>query len=149
MKPKLWTGKKVVVNLLLFVVIIGGIYLGGRLLTNGHPLGRTVSPSRLANFAKYLTEKGVVMYGAYWCSHCQNQKKVFGDAFQYITYVECTQEPKRCLAAGVKGYPTWTIPKNATPSAEKPEAEVMKIEGEITLDNLIQATEYDPHLLTQ
>ena len=32
------------------------------------------------------------MYGAYWCPHCQAQKKVFGESFQYVPYVECTQQ---------------------------------------------------------
>ena len=64
--------------------------------------------------AKYLTEKGAVMYGAYWCPHCTNQKKSFGDAFEYVKYVECDPKgqnanPALCQARGVKGYPTWEI----------------------------------------
>ncbi|RJQ26054.1 hypothetical protein C4565_07500 [Candidatus Parcubacteria bacterium] len=57
-----------------------------------------------------LKEKGVVMYGTYWCPHCQNQKKEFGSAFENITYVECTEREKECIDAGVQGYPTWTFP---------------------------------------
>ena len=30
-------------------------------------------------FAKCLASKDVVVYGAYWCPHCQNQKKLFGE----------------------------------------------------------------------
>lgn len=58
-------------------------------------------------FARCLEEKGVTMYGADWCPHCQDEKREFGDAFQYVPYVECPKEPKRCLDAGVSGYPTW------------------------------------------
>jgi len=58
------------------------------------------------SFAKCLTEKGVTMYGAFWCSHCQDQKKMFGDSVQYIKYVECTQDP----CEDIKGYPTWKFP---------------------------------------
>ena len=62
--------------------------------------------------AKYLSEKGMVMYGAYWCSHCKTQKDEFGDAFQYIDYVECDAQgpnpnPDECQAQGIEGYPTW------------------------------------------
>ena len=64
---------------------------------------------RLDNFAQCLTDRGLVMYGAEWCPHCQTQKKMFGKSFKYINYVECPQDPKRCLAAGIEGYPTWVI----------------------------------------
>jgi len=61
----------------------------------------------LNQFAQCLSEKGVVMYGADWCPHCQNEKKAFGNSFQYVNYVECPKEPQKCLALGVDGYPTW------------------------------------------
>ena len=53
------------------------------------------------------------MYGAYWCSHCQEQERDFGDAFKFVTYVECADKSKgglptaACKAAGIEGYPTW------------------------------------------
>ncbi len=49
------------------------------------------------------------MYGAYWCSHCKSQKAEFGTSFKYINYIECTEKPDECAAAGVQGYPTWEI----------------------------------------
>ncbi len=63
-------------------------------------------------FAKCLSDGGVKMWGAYWCSHCNNQKEMFGDSFQYITYVECSLperagQTEECEKAGIKGYPTW------------------------------------------
>ena len=61
------------------------------------------------SFAKCLTEKGAVMYGAKWCAHCIEQKDVFGDSFKYINYVECPDNINICLAAGINGYPTWII----------------------------------------
>ena len=57
--------------------------------------------------AKCLTENGAVMYGAYWCSHCNDQKGMFGDAVKFINYVECTEDQQACAEAGVQGYPTW------------------------------------------
>lgn len=61
-------------------------------------------------FARCLAEKKITMYGADWCPHCQNEKKAFGDSFRFVPYVECPQYPNRCLAAGIKGYPTWIFP---------------------------------------
>ena len=62
-------------------------------------------------FAKCLTEKGWVMYGAEWCVHCKAQKERFGESFQYIKYVECPDNIKLCLNKGVNGYPTWIVEK--------------------------------------
>jgi hypothetical protein len=40
-------------------------------------------------FARCLTDRGVKMYGAWWCPHCQEQKEKFGASFEYVPYVEC------------------------------------------------------------
>lgn len=50
----------------------------------------------LDEFAQCLTNKWAIMYGSKTCPHCLKQKKMFGDSFQYIDYVECTQEAERC-----------------------------------------------------
>ena len=35
------------------------------------------------------------MYGAYWCSHCFNQKQILGEeAFKNLNYLECDKEGK-------------------------------------------------------
>lgn len=57
----------------------------------------------LDTFAQCLTEKGAIMYGAKNCPNCLKQKNMFGDSFQYINYVECTQEYERC--ANLRGVP--------------------------------------------
>lgn len=69
------------------------------------------SPSykNLDNFAKCLTEKNIVMYGADWCLYCQSEKKDFGDSFKYILYIECPKNPELCLQKGVENYPTWIL----------------------------------------
>jgi hypothetical protein len=68
----------------------------------------TPNPSAdLDAFAKCLGEKGVTMYGAEWCSHCKDQKKMFGDSWKFVPYVECPDNPNECLAKDIKNYPTW------------------------------------------
>ena len=66
--------------------------------------------SGLTGFAQCLASKNITMYGADWCPHCQNEKKAFGSSFEYVPYVECPDNPKQCLDAGIKGYPTWIFP---------------------------------------
>lgn len=72
-------------------------------------------PGKYADVAQCLTEKGVIMYGAYWCSHCEDQKQAFGDDFRFVTYQECDDsgaggDRQACLEAGVSSYPTWYFP---------------------------------------
>lgn len=60
-------------------------------------------------FAKCLTEKNAVMYGVWWCTHCDDQKKLFGDSFQYVHYVECSSPSGQFICRGlhVRYTPTW------------------------------------------
>lgn len=67
-----------------------------------------------ASLAKYLSERGAAMYGSHTCVHCEKQKELFGGAFGYITYVECSRSgpdprPALCAAKNIKSYPTWEI----------------------------------------
>lgn len=66
--------------------------------------------------AKCLSGKSVKLYGSYTCSHCNNQKKMFGDGVTYLNYVECNAggenaDPKSCGAAKITAYPTWVNAK--------------------------------------
>lgn len=55
------------------------------------------------------------MYGAFWCTHCYNQKQIFGkEAFSLIPYIECDKngaksQYKLCREKRIPGYPTWEI----------------------------------------
>ena len=67
-------------------------------------------------FARCLSDRGVKMYGAWWCPHCQEQKGKFAASFEYAPYVECGvkgdlhgQNPA-CKEEGIKHYPTWQFP---------------------------------------
>jgi glutaredoxin len=74
----------------------------------------TSGPSEIA-LAKHLTDTGAKMYGAYWCPHCIDQKKLFGkEAAAQMPYVECdpagpNSQSGICQSKGIKGYPTWEI----------------------------------------
>ena len=82
--------------------------------------------ANLDEFAKCLGEKEVVMYGAEWCSHCTAQKKMFGESFEYISYVECSEELKVCSEKEIQGVPTWEFQNGE------------KLIGEQTIEKLSQ-----------
>ena len=65
--------------------------------------------SKNAQLAQCLTDNGAVMYGTKTCSHCNNQKDMFGDAFKYVNYVECTEQIQLCRDKGISSVPVWEI----------------------------------------
>lgn len=87
--------------------------------------------------AKHLADTGAKMYGAFWCSHCIEQKETFGAGAQ-IPYVECfpdgwergTPVTEACSAAKVEGFPTWVINGK-------------KLEGEQTLEELAKLSGFE------
>lgn len=57
---------------------------------NRPPPISTSSSSNSIQLAKKLNKLGAKLYGAYWCSHCNNQKQLFGkEAFGVVEYIEC------------------------------------------------------------
>jgi hypothetical protein len=60
------------------------------------PIVETVSTAADVKLAKHLTAKGAKFYGAFWCSHCFDQKVQFGaEAAALLPYVECFPEGYR------------------------------------------------------
>lgn len=90
--------KQKIIFCFLFILIISVVLTG---CSRG--------PGKYDTFAQCLTEKGVKMYGTEWCSHCKNQKKMFGKSFQFVDYIDCDRNKDECLRNGVRGYPTWII----------------------------------------
>src|SRR3989344_3569664 len=39
-------------------------------------------PGKYDPFAQCLTDNGAKMFGAYWCPHCSDQKKMFGSSWK-------------------------------------------------------------------
>jgi len=88
---------------------------GGEAVVMSAPAVTTQSSDRSIAVAKALQAKGAKMYGAYWCSHCFDQKQLLGrEAMRYVDYVECAKDgensqTKTCKAQQVPGYPTWQV----------------------------------------
>lgn len=120
-------------NVKIFISIIGFLVLGTIgavfLKSNIAPTG----PGKYDEFAVCLKDKGAVFYGAFWCSHCQAQKKLFGSSQKLLPYVECSTadasaQTKICLDKKIEGYPTWEF------------ADGSRLNGEISLAQLAEKT---------
>ncbi len=113
------SGKQIVLAIL---VVAAGLVVAMTLYRQRH---------RYDAFAKCLTDRHVLMYGAYWCQHCAEQKEKFGASFKYAPYIECAvpgnarAEAQVCKDAGIKHFPTWQFP----PVGER-------VEGTLSLDDL-------------
>ncbi len=84
-------------------------------------------------FAQCVGNSGAKMFGAYWCSHCQNQKAMFGQYWDEIEYIECSLpggqgQTQECIAEGISSYPTWEF------------ASGQRISGELSPQQLSQYT---------
>lgn len=96
--------RRVVYALLIVAAFALAYYLGDR------------RQHKYDSFARCLGERGVKMYGAWWCPHCQEQKEEFAKSFQYVPYVECGikgnihGQMQVCKDENVNHYPTWQFP---------------------------------------
>ena len=67
------------------------------------------------NLAEHLSKNEARFYGASWCPHCTDQKKLFGSSAKRIPYVECSPggpkapQAQECKDKNVQSYPTWII----------------------------------------
>ena len=80
-------------------------------------------PGELDGFAQCLKNKKVTFYGAFWCPHCQNQKKLFGRSARLLPYVECStpdggSQLQICKDKKIEGYPTWEFADGSRESGE-------------------------------
>ncbi len=109
-----------------FTVLIGGLIWSNQVdparaseinLSNEKvsPLITTLSSKEKINFAKFLTDNNIVMYSAYWCPHCNDQKQLFGkEAVEELIIVECAKDGKNnkyklCQEKDIEGFPSWEI----------------------------------------
>ena len=84
------------------------------------------------DFASCLDSNGATFYGAFWCSHCQNQKAMFGSSADILPYIECSTPNRKteqaCIDKEIKSYPTWVF------------ADGTRVVGEMKLETLSQKT---------
>ena len=87
------------------VLVFCAALLGGLFYYNS-------GPGKLDGFAQCLKDKGATFFGAFWCPHCQNQKKLFGRSVAKLPYIECSTPDGKgqlpiCIDQKIEGYPTW------------------------------------------
>lgn len=112
-------------NVKIFILIIGLLVLGTIATILFRPNIIPSGPGKYDAFATCLEEKGAVFYGAFWCTHCQSQKKLFGVSQKLLPYVECSTadgkgQTQVCLEKKIQSYPTWTFADGSALNGEIP-----------------------------
>lgn len=116
------TQTKFILFLVLVVIIIGVL-----------AFVTEKKPEKLDAFAQCIDDSGAEFYGTFWCSHCQNQKEMFGQSKKYLPYIECSTPDGQgqleiCKEAGIEGYPTWVF------------ADGSRLSGELSFEILAEKT---------
>lgn len=91
------SGKKMLAKPIIFLLVIliigaAAFYAINVNANKSHPYDA---------FAKCLSDKGTVMYGASWCQYTDVQKKLFDRSFKHVNYHDFSENPD------VKITPTW------------------------------------------
>jgi uncharacterized membrane protein/glutaredoxin len=93
-----------------------------------------VDDPQLRALAQHLAKIDAKFYGASWCPHCKEQKKMFGAAADRLPYVECSLQgtggPQApiCRTMNIQSYPTWIINGRRHEGVLMPE-ELAKLSG--------------------
>lgn len=117
---------KTVIALIAAALVIVGIFL----LPKG---SGNVPDGTYDTLAQCIADSGAKFYGAFWCPHCQNQKKMFGDSQKLLPYVECSTPDQQgrtqvCIDNNIESYPTWVFTDGS------------RLQGEIPLSTLAEKT---------
>ncbi len=106
--------KRLIIPLLVFLTLPR--VLNSSHLNNQRELIVTSESTRESiELAKYLNDKGVVKYSAYWCPNCLNQSELFGkQAYKELNVVECARDginsqTQLCIDKKIQGFPSWEI----------------------------------------
>ncbi len=97
------------------------------------PVTSASTPATIA-LADHLTATGAVMYSAYWCPHCHDQKQLFGkEAAAKLKIIECAPDGRNsqaalCATKNIQGFPTWEI-KGQLDSGQKTLAQLAALSG--------------------
>lgn len=57
--------------------------------------------------AQCLTDAGMKLFSTERCSHCKNQKAMFGPNVSLLNNTDCDEDRQTCIDNGIQWFPTW------------------------------------------
>lgn len=148
-------------NLIPYAIVIAGVIVAGAVIFTGlylkgggfvSALEKAAEPAAVAQpeesaetpqydtatldkFAKCLAAKGMKFYGASWCSWCNKEKGLFGEAKDSLPYIECIDAKDQqtlipaCQTAGIQSFPTWQLPNGTKEPGFKTLEQLAQVSG--------------------
>lgn len=118
---------------LISVIVIAVAVIIGLVILQRASIKEAGKPGQYDALASCLGEAGATFYGAFWCPHCNNQKKAFGKSEKLLPYVECSTpdgnaQTQVCIDNQIQSYPTWIF------------ADGTKLSGTQDMETLASAT---------
>lgn len=97
------------VKSLLFIILTAVLVAIGIAFLSGQSAGTSHAYDALA---ECISNSGAKFYGAFWCPHCAEQKKLFEASVKLLPYKECSTpdavgQTEECKQAKIDSYPTW------------------------------------------
>ena len=134
--------------IVIVLVIAIGLTFGLSLLNKGTI---DTGPGEYDELAQCLADKGVIFYGAFWCPHCAEQKKLFGASAKLLPYVECSTpdamgQLQVCKDKKIESYPTWVFPDGSRTGGLTPEELASK--SDCPLSNATSTASIDTSVLS-
>lgn len=92
-------------------------------------------------YSSLRTRTEAKFYGASWCSHCQDQKRLFGNAASRLPFIECKPGgpsgpmTRTCVDNRIEHFPTWII-------------NGQRLEGVVTLSELANRSGFEDQAST-
>ncbi len=95
----------------IYIALVVVLFAGLIFMRNYSDSSSSNAVTPFDGFAQCLTDAGAKFYGAYWCPHCQDQKKLLGNS-KKLPYIECSTpngqaQTQVCIDASITSYPTW------------------------------------------
>lgn len=124
------TKKQKIFIISIIIILVASII--GAIIFSKKGSGKSTA-SKYDNLAMCIQNSGAKFYGAFWCPHCQNQKKMFGASAKLLPYVECSTPNGQgqlpvCKEKNIEGYPTWIFANGERKT------------GEVTIEELASKT---------
>lgn len=116
----------------MYIALVLALIAGLVAVRNSAQTEDVIVVTQYDSFAQCISDAGAKFYGAYWCPHCQAQKKLFENS-KMLPYVECSTpngqaQTQVCIDAKITGYPTWVF------------ADGSREDGELTFEKLAEKT---------
>ena len=115
------------------IIVIAVALIAGLIILQQTSNKSAGKPGQYDSLATCIAESGATFYGAFWCPHCNNQKKLFEGSDKLLPYTECSNpdgnsQTQVCIDAGIQSYPTWEF------------ADGTRMTGEVSLADLAAKT---------